>query len=90
MIGSKYIEIPSHKYRSCQGCDFYERTMFKSGRNPEYNHNCKHAHALKLLHGNLDSDATPDWCPVMLKNVRACGNDDCESCGKNKITTPPK
>ena len=62
MQGSCIINIPSSSYRSCKNCDFYDRTMLKSGQNPIYKLNCKHPN---VLVGNLKSDKTPSWCPFL-------------------------
>jgi hypothetical protein len=68
MNGPTLKEIPARKYRSCSSCSFYSNRMVKSGTNPEYRHDCTHTNIEQIalsFEGNLGSDATPDWCPLL-------------------------
>jgi hypothetical protein len=68
MQGSSVISIPSSSYRSCQNCDFYDRTMLKSGQNPVYKLTCKHPQSPTDLWDGLKNDKTPSWCPFLKCN----------------------
>jgi hypothetical protein len=72
MEGSKIITIPSQTYRSCKGCDFYQKSTLQSGLNPIYRHDCRHvAKEQLLMFGNLASDKTPSSCPLLKQNIEA-------------------
>lgn len=67
------ITIPAQSYNSCSGCNFYECSMMRTGRNPEFKHHCKHSDAphgnAASLVGNLtEEDHTPNWCPFLKKD----------------------
>ena len=71
--GYTEITIPAQTYKSCSECKYYETKMLRSGKKPEYSHNCKHPEVkdngfLPFL-GNLpNEDKTPDFCPFLTKN----------------------
>jgi hypothetical protein len=61
-------------WESCLGCTMHVQRMLKSGRDPEFEHFCKHplvstvnAAIVEVTgFGNYigESDDTPAWCPV--------------------------
>lgn len=61
------------QYQSCLGCRHHEQHMRVSGRNPVYDHYCKHPGSPKGFTAILfpgaawigDSDHTPGWCPIL-------------------------
>lgn len=66
------IKIPEINYKSCRECQYYKTQLVKSGREPEYNHNCEFPnlpnsiiHYLNSWGGNLFSNKTPTWCPYL-------------------------
>jgi hypothetical protein len=79
--GPKEIVIPEQKFLSCYGCDFHKSQLVKSGRDPEYSHNCTHpkfptppSHN-RIFSGNLKQNedghiVTPRDCPFIPKEER--------------------
>lgn len=77
MEGFTLKTIPERKYKSCSGCVYHRRLMFRSGRDPIYMNNCnnpdipdEHRNILGLgtRYGNIgDNDITPNWCPFLQK-----------------------
>ena len=80
--GPKEIVIPEQRFLSCYGCDFHKSQLVRSGRDPEYAHNCTHPEFKgvkpsfnRVFSGNLSKDIdghikTPvGYCPF-LKNER--------------------
>ena len=68
-----YIVKEIHYFKkSCFGCEFYQHTMMKSGRHPEYRNSCIHQQAVAEYYGTgsgyedreIRGDETPEWCPV--------------------------
>lgn len=75
MNGPTQVIIPEQRYLSCRECDFYSHVMLKSGLNPIYGEFCSNPDLpeekkrLSPLNwsGNLISDRTPEWCPILVK-----------------------
>jgi hypothetical protein len=69
--GPSYRKIPELVFESCWGCDWFERHMTKSGRNPERLSSCAHPDftgesdwlAKGRIISNTGSSHTPSWCP---------------------------
>jgi hypothetical protein len=58
-------------YKTCVGCKYHQSTLFKSGRDPIYNHKCTHPTVSGRkypynsdLHEDENGNVEPgDWCP---------------------------
>lgn len=75
--------VLGHTEQTCFGCKWHESRMRKSGRDPVYEHFCKHpAQAHMRVH--LDpgayigtTDDTPlSWCPVINKESEESDNEN--------------
>lgn len=70
-IGPTERIIPLSVYKSCSDCVYHKSQLWRSGRDPEYTHNCMHPDSMKQYRGHLGnlngSAVTPDWCPVLLQ-----------------------
>lgn len=67
-------QVIASQHQTCSLCKYHDQRMYKSGRNPEYDHYCKHLDsprsrlAFWLESGTAwigKSDTTPKWCPYL-------------------------
>lgn len=65
--GPTMITVPAQYYNSCYGCKWYDRSLYKSGRNPVYKQVCNNPS--RPIYGEeiggIRMAETPDWCPVL-------------------------
>ena len=63
--------LHSIRYQSCVGCKYHLSRIVRTGRNPQYSHDCDHPDVSERYAGIAGTaryigttDQTPNWCPV--------------------------
>lgn len=76
--GPSEVIIPEQRYISCYGCKWYDRRLYRSGKNPLYKQTCTNKdrpiYAEEI--GGIRMAETPDWCPIIKQNNETNKNNN--------------
>jgi hypothetical protein len=69
MEGPKETIIPEQRFYSCSGCQYYSRSMVKSGMHPIYKSTCSHL-SIDIFLNMFHVPETPDGCLFLQSKIR--------------------